>query len=602
MSEKTRVVRLLKNESYPTYQLFAVMAKKTPVQKGLRIGVRTVLDWLLSRLGEGAPEELSALAGQEEPLFSYHVSCGYRIDIVHIPEQGTWTLQITEPDLGSEPGNPAQERQPVPGRVITSNIGFCIQGDRLECGFQILMSDPEYAREDAPVYRLAPVRKLMDHREFGLSQVTVLNQRVSEVTTQAGLRSLLSVWHDEQNFLPCVVFTEPEGEADPVPDLNALSQLLTAPGFGSRAAVSLPSAPDRPAEPAMRQPLPASALAEACFSYCRTYRLAGALFERFREGVSGRFGKGDAVILEPDVFGGSIRAIPYTPLKTRQAELIAGLTAEMTAYPRRKPYSFGHVAFLDAAHRHLQDREEEREQKAEETQSEWKQRLALREAELQAKLTKAGEQIDDLNRQISSLKRYESDLEREKEELRGEREKDSRRFLGQLREKDAEIAYLQRKLTRPTEHSEIAEWAARTFPGRILLHQKAVALLEDKSAKTVQASLICDALDYLATDYWDYRYERIPREEMNTRCSEKYGRPFEIKHTGNMTVQYTPSQYKIKYFPGAAGKPVESPLDYHLCVGNDVENLLRIYFLHDDGKKLIVIGSLPRHLRAVTIQ
>ena len=42
--------------------------------------------------------------------------------------------------------------------------------------------------------------------------------------------------------------------------------------------------------------------------------------------------------------------------------------------------------------------------------------------------------------------------------------------------------------------------------------------------------------------------------------------------------------------------------NYHLCVGNDMENLLRVYFLHDDDKKLIVIGSLPRHLRAVTIQ
>lgn len=42
-------------------------------------------------------------------------------------------------------------------------------------------------------------------------------------------------------------------------------------------------------------------------------------------------------------------------------------------------------------------------------------------------------------------------------------------------------------------------------------------------------------------------------------------------------------------------------MDYHLSVGNDPENLLRIYFLHDDGKQLIVIGSLPKHLKAVNI-
>ena len=46
---------------------------------------------------------------------------------------------------------------------------------------------------------------------------------------------------------------------------------------------------------------------------------------------------------------------------------------------------------------------------------------------------------------------------------------------------------------------------------------------------------------------------------------------------------------------------MESPLDTHLKVGNSTDNLLRIYFLHDDEKHLIVIGSLPRHLTAVTI-
>ena len=115
--------------------------------------------------------------------------------------------------------------------------------------------------------------------------------------------------------------------------------------------------------------------------------------------------------------------------------------------------------------------------------------------------------------------------------------------------------------------------------------------------------LICDALDFLATDYWDNRYLRIPDHEMNRRCSEKYGRRFEIKPTGENTINFTPGQYKIKYFNNLrTRKPMESGLDYHLRVGSDPENLLRIYFLHDDKKKLIVVGSLPKHLKAVTIK
>ena len=114
--------------------------------------------------------------------------------------------------------------------------------------------------------------------------------------------------------------------------------------------------------------------------------------------------------------------------------------------------------------------------------------------------------------------------------------------------------------------------------------------------------MVCDALDYLATDYWEMRYLRLPQEIALTRCAEKYGRPFEVKPTGQVTIEYTPAEYRIKYFRDAQGRERDSDLDYHLRVGNDPENLLRIYFLHDDEKQLIVVGSLPDHLRAVKIR
>ena len=87
-----------------------------------------------------------------------------------------------------------------------------------------------------------------------------------------------------------------------------------------------------------------------------------------------------------------------------------------------------------------------------------------------------------------------------------------------------------------------------------------------------------------------------------TRCGEKYGRPFDVKPTGQITIKYTPGEYRIKYFRDAQGKESDSDLDYHLRVGNDPENLLRIYFLHDDARQMIVIGSLPDHLTTVSIQ
>lgn len=137
---------------------------------------------------------------------------------------------------------------------------------------------------------------------------------------------------------------------------------------------------------------------------------------------------------------------------------------------------------------------------------------------------------------------------------------------------------------QPKNHDEIAPWIAANFSDRLIMHQKAIDFLGEKSARSVDVELICDALDFLATDYWDRRYKRITSDEMFTRCSQKYGRPLEVKPTGKTTIEFTPNEYKIKYHINSQGHITDSDLDYHPGVGNDPENLLRIYFLHDDAK------------------
>ena len=125
MPTQTRVVRLLQNTLYPTYQLHAILSnKQTAPADGLRFAALTVMEWLRQRMGEDVPAELIQPAPSQykeagdDCLPSLHINRGYVIDIVSRPKQDVWSLQITEPDLGSEPGNPAQRRQAVPGRVI----------------------------------------------------------------------------------------------------------------------------------------------------------------------------------------------------------------------------------------------------------------------------------------------------------------------------------------------------------------------------------------------------------------------------------------------------------------------------------------------------
>lgn len=103
MSNPHRVVRLMKNHLYPTYQFHAYMAsKKTTPLGGLRLAGLITMEWLRQRMGDHAPEEFlrlpepsAYLSVDGSCLPSLHINSGFLIDIVSLPDQGIWILQIT---------------------------------------------------------------------------------------------------------------------------------------------------------------------------------------------------------------------------------------------------------------------------------------------------------------------------------------------------------------------------------------------------------------------------------------------------------------------------------------------------------------------------
>ncbi|MDO4847193.1 MAG: hypothetical protein Q3968_03565 [Clostridiaceae bacterium] len=159
--------------------------------------------------------------------------------------------------------------------------------------------------------------------------------------------------------------------------------------------------------------------------------------------------------------------------------------------------------------------------------------------------------------------------------------------------------YYSQKKNYPKSLDKILDWASDKFEGRLYFHERAYKTMKNADPSKYDAQQICDSLVYLATDYWEYIFGTMSLTELNRKCSEKYGRPYEITPLSDYTIESAAFEYKIKYFVGQDGKKHESVLDQHLKVGNKSDNLLRIYFLLDKEKKLIVIGSLPAHLSNV---
>ena len=258
-----RTVRLMKNRLYPTYQLHAVMAaRKTTPEDGLKIGVLTILDWLRHRLGPDAPETLTAPQPEQyadfswENLRSLYINQGYVIDIVSLPEQGAWTMQIVEPDLGSDPGNPEQRRQAVPGRVIESNIAFTISNGELHCGFRTMISDPEDTEELCEVYRPAFIRLLADNPRFGLRQIAPLTPSVTRVETMEQLRQLASLQKNPASHMPLILFTQTLEEREITPlDITPLDVPPDLRIGISPFPVKLPDLPKRMTLSELKQPV-----------------------------------------------------------------------------------------------------------------------------------------------------------------------------------------------------------------------------------------------------------------------------------------------------------------------------------------------------------
>lgn len=210
------------------------------------------------------------------------------------------------------------------------------------------------------------------------------------------------------------------------------------------------------------------------------------------------------------------------------------------------------------------------------------------------------ETVVSLTEQVSRGKQYQNTLKQEKADLLQQLDNCRQELVAKETADKMEIAYLRRCIDRPAKHSDIGKWVSDHFNGRILLHDRALSMLSQREARDVDITMLCDALDFLGTDYWETVFGSMSQETMLNNCSLKYQRPFSVAPIQDRTIAHTSTQYHIPYADKPNAKEKMHPLKLHLKVRNDPASLLRIYFFLDKRRQLIVIGSLPHHLKTIT--
>lgn len=138
------------------------------------------------------------------------------------------------------------------------------------------------------------------------------------------------------------------------------------------------------------------------------------------------------------------------------------------------------------------------------------------------------------------------------------------------------------------DYSELQEWVETYFPGKVVLHSRAIRALKD--AVYEDSELVFRSIYLLGTSYYQMRMGTITRQEFDKKCSE-----LGIEESGAIADTAAGEQGET-YFVQYHGAKVK--MDRHLRKGSsrDPKYCMRIYFFWCEKESLVVVGSLPQHL------
>lgn len=600
-----RPLLLRRNISYPTFQLHATAgAKGVPQDTVLKIVILETMQWLRQRFREfELPNELdmpesSRYCEVDLTAFkSFHLDMGYKLEVIWLPDDKIWTLQLTEPDLGTQKGAVSGARAPVPGRLFETNIAYRIGRGGVECGFKTVASDPEGTDAPCEVFRLAFIKNLARNPLVGFKTTWQIMDSAHRLSGASEIKRLSAWLKDENRMMPAVIFSErvkekPAGNSLLMP--KELPSLHDDKPYLCKFRSMVPDEEDRPC-----LPFDISRITRYKMGFAQFFVLPSSMRESFADVTNVSIGNGEILVLEPKALGGEITRYPCDDTVSRRNAVKKELERFITNYPKGKAMTFGDCVFVPQA------KEMEREKvialyrsKKDITES-YSEKLRAEEDKHRRELLDLKKELTAKDEKINRLDRKVKEVEAEKGKLREESKRAEGKFKAKLDEKESEISRLKFLLTRPQKTNEVSEWAGRFFDGRLIFHDRAKDMMQKVQPEKVNLPLLCDALEYLALEYRDELIGKISDAQRDSICSKKYGRPFEVISDRGRSADMFPDEYKIDYFC-SKGKPSKRTLDLHLRVGSGSQSLIRIYFFYDDEKKLIVVGSLPGHLKTAS--
>ena len=612
-------VLLMPNISYPAYQLYAFAgAEGSDPETVLKICILETAAWLRSRFRKMYVPDVLQLPtpgdfGQFSlsQLTSSFTDIGYQLEIIWIPEEKIWTLRLEEPDMGPNPGSDSQARDPVPGRLIETNVSYCLINNRVECGFKTIISEPEGAAAECEVYRYTCIKNIARNKNAGMWQGPwQLLDRAHILKTRSNIKSLAEWLDDETRMVPAVVISEykkdkEEPEEKPPIDFDH----LLPPSKTYIDSVFNIDSPNKLEEIQVIEPkkslidaqvIPGSgALPRHRMGFAQYFKLPAEMQDHFIERTGIKIGSGEIIIIEPSLFEKKVHRYDCNGFESYTRKALDEIDAFIEKYPMKRELNFGdcifvnEARFIELASTRLLDQAKDKLYKEAFAELDNLRHEIIKDQERKEK--SENDKLKEKDKEIVKANEKASKLQQKYENVSLELQKQNEKFTKELEQKNEYIAWLEYKGKRPDTFAKVLGWVDERFKDKLIIFPKTHNKLKNAEPSKFNLSQVCDALEYLATEYRSELIGSISEEERNEISSLKYGRVFDVAPITGLIAKASP-EYKIKYYKDRPDKPKESLLDLHLRIGNDNEKLIRIYFLYDKEKKLIVVGSLPEHL------
>lgn len=598
--ETFRPIPLMQPRTYPTFQLQATIRPSTLDQDTtFLVAVLETFKWLKERFKEnvGIPDEINIAEPDEygsvslEQLSSFVLNNGYILEVVWLKDERTWTLKLTEPDLGLVREFP---REPIPGRTFETSISFvAIGAGDIRVGVRIDVTDISQSAPECEVIRPTIVKQLARNSVLGLWQGLPLKDKAHCIDTGAQLDHLVKWLKDSKRTMVAVIqFRRNEEKTNPLPKFTGAVPLLN--GLGAK----LHTEADKPfACNPVGLGLDFDELARFRIGWAHYCIVSPDQTEKFNKLSYGVMSDGDVLMLFPATMScGESQKHFSQPEALLHKDEIDALVRD---YCLAKDYDWGQILFVDSAR-------EKRQAAISESATTLQEVRDVYTNLLNEERSKAQTELKNLQNQINGLTEKNITLQAEIGSRKGTGKAADSQVLEQLATQDRTITLLNREIEHlkmyiehPKSLENIAEWAAEHILDELTLLPRAKRELEKAAGdRKHDVHEVCDALEYLAKEYRSEMLKEISEDEANSRCSALYGRRFSVTAQAEPTINLFPKDYRVQYTPGPGEGIRDWDLDRHLRRGSG-DDLIRIYFFWDSRNQKVIVGSLPEHLKTM---